>query len=230
MTAHHQSLIYIGEKSSLDKFIQEKFSLTLSNPTNVYITQRPEGKKSVGIEEVKAISEFAKLKGYNELTKIIIIDEGELLTTEAQNSLLKTLEEPPEYTQIIIRCNFYPDILPTIKSRCILINHSLNSKIEQINRPDDKKNFTDLEFYEQLIYINHIASIKDSANKNIEIENLFIQITENLLRQIESNIGNHGTILRLTEKLTKVKDIRQKIKQNVNIKLSLDNLAILLSK
>ena len=42
------------------------------------------------------------------------------MTTEAQNSFLKILEEPPEYAVIILTCNNINNILPTIKSRCVI--------------------------------------------------------------------------------------------------------------
>ena len=54
--------------------------------------------------------------------KVFIIDESEKMTEEAQNSLLKTLEEPPEYMVIILISSNENKLLNTIKSRCLKIN------------------------------------------------------------------------------------------------------------
>ncbi|HWT26768.1 MAG TPA: DNA polymerase III subunit delta, partial [Mobilitalea sp.] len=54
--------------------------------------------------------------------KIYIIDEAESLTEQAQNALLKTIEEPPEYAVILLLVSNINVILPTILSRCVQLN------------------------------------------------------------------------------------------------------------
>ena len=53
--------------------------------------------------------------------KVYIIDDADLMTTEAQNCLLKTLEEPPEFVTIILIGSKENSFLSTIKSRCTII-------------------------------------------------------------------------------------------------------------
>lgn len=60
--------------------------------------------------------------------KVFIIDQVEKMTEEAQNSLLKTLEEPPEYMVIILITSNENKLLNTVKSRCIRINFTGLSK------------------------------------------------------------------------------------------------------
>jgi DNA polymerase-3 subunit delta' len=50
--------------------------------------------------------------------KIFVVSEGERLNTASQNSLLKVLEEPPEYCSLVLLCTRLEKLLPTIKSRC----------------------------------------------------------------------------------------------------------------
>ena len=50
------------------------------------------------------------------------MNEGEKMTVQAQNALLKTLEEPPEYAVIIILTTNIDTLLPTILSRCVVLN------------------------------------------------------------------------------------------------------------
>ena len=54
--------------------------------------------------------------------KVYIIDDADLMTKEAQNCLLKTLEEPPEFVTIILIGSNESNFLSTIKSRCIILN------------------------------------------------------------------------------------------------------------
>ena len=62
------------------------------------------------------------IKPYSSRYKIYIIPEAELLNPQAQNALLKTIEEPPEYAIIMLLTNNLDKMLPTILSRCITLN------------------------------------------------------------------------------------------------------------
>ena len=64
--------------------------------------------------------------------KVYIIDNADTMTTEAQNCLLKTLEEPPEYITIILICSNEDNLLSTIKSRCTRM-HFETIDIEHFN-------------------------------------------------------------------------------------------------
>ncbi len=62
------------------------------------------------------------IKPYSSPRKVYIMNEGEKMTVQAQNALLKTLEEPPEYTVILILTTNVESLLPTILSRCVVLN------------------------------------------------------------------------------------------------------------
>ncbi len=70
------------------------------------------------IDQIREIIHNISLKPYIASKKIYIIDYAEMLTEEASNSLLKTLEEPPPYAIIILITTAYYSLLPTIRSRC----------------------------------------------------------------------------------------------------------------
>jgi len=57
--------------------------------------------------------------------KVFVLTEAEKLNTYSQNSLLKVLEEPPAYCTIILLCTGLDKLLPTIKSRCTVVNFGL---------------------------------------------------------------------------------------------------------
>lgn len=62
------------------------------------------------------------IKPYSGNYKVYIIDEAEKMNVQAQNALLKTLEEPPEYAVILLLATRAEAMLPTILSRCVLLN------------------------------------------------------------------------------------------------------------
>ncbi len=79
----------------------------------------PEEGKSIGIEAVRQLEQFLSLKvpSSGVYNRAIIIEDADKLTTEAQNALLKTLEEPPQGTIIILTASHEQSLLPTINSR-----------------------------------------------------------------------------------------------------------------
>lgn len=77
--------------------------------------------QSIGIEDIKLIQKKIFLKPIKSPTKAVIIEDAHLLTIEAQNALLKVLEEPPEHTIIVLATKTKEVLLPTIISRCQII-------------------------------------------------------------------------------------------------------------
>ncbi|WP_288222456.1 DNA polymerase III subunit delta' [uncultured Clostridium sp.] len=75
-------------------------------------------KASFGVDDVREIVEEINKKPFEGDKKVIIIYDGNKLTVQAQNALLKTIEEPPNGVYIILLCESLELILDTIKSRC----------------------------------------------------------------------------------------------------------------
>ncbi len=83
----------------------------------IYI-QRLKGKQSLGIDQVRHMQAQIAIKP-NGPRYIVIIEECDLMTEEAQNCLLKTLEEPPAETVLILLADNDESLLPTVRSRCV---------------------------------------------------------------------------------------------------------------
>lgn len=73
---------------------------------------------SFGIEQVRNMQKVAYRKPMQGKSKALILEDAEKLTTEAQNALLKLLEEPPQHTFVFLSCTTDANFLPTILSRC----------------------------------------------------------------------------------------------------------------
>ena len=84
-----------------------------------YIEIKPDG-NSIKIAQIRKMQTDILVKPYKSY-KIYVFDEEQKMTVEAQNALLKTLEEPPKYAIIILITNNKESLLDTIKSRCEII-------------------------------------------------------------------------------------------------------------
>ena len=79
----------------------------------------PEDGKAIGIESARQLERFMRLKVPSDkpYNRAAIIEDSHLMSIEAQNALLKTLEEPPAGTLIIMTVSYEPALLPTVRSR-----------------------------------------------------------------------------------------------------------------
>jgi DNA polymerase III, delta subunit len=80
---------------------------------------RPDDGKAIGVETVRELERFLSLKvpGKKAIDRAVIIEDAHRLTLEAQNALLKTLEEPPAGTVLILTATHGQALLPTVHSR-----------------------------------------------------------------------------------------------------------------
>ncbi len=132
-----------GEVGSGKKLIASTFAMTLqcetendepcgkckscmqsnnhNHPDIIWVTHEKPG--SIGVDDIRGqLNNDIVIKPYSSKYKIYIIDEADKLTIQAQNALLKTLEEPPAYAVIILLTTNHEALLSTILSRCITLN------------------------------------------------------------------------------------------------------------
>jgi len=89
-----------------------------NHPDLIYVTHEKTG--SIGVDDVREqIHDTIMIRPYSSYYKIYIVDEAEKMTVQAQNALLKTIEEPPSYVVIMLLTTNQEVFLPTILSRCV---------------------------------------------------------------------------------------------------------------
>ena len=97
-----------------------------NHPDLIYV--EAQNQKSISVGDIREkVNDTVEIKPYSSLYKVYIIDKADSMTVQAQNALLKTMEEPPEYAVIILIAQSLDRFLPTIKSRCIKLHISLIS-------------------------------------------------------------------------------------------------------
>ena len=117
--SQNEEFNYNLKRREIDKK-NKTFNLIASNThINFFLISLSEGKKNIEILQVRELLNYLTKTSFNNLPKIILIDDCEYLNKNSSNSLLKVLEEPPENVYFFLIHNSQRNILETIKSRCI---------------------------------------------------------------------------------------------------------------
>lgn len=132
-----------GEKSSGKEFIAKVFAMALqcergemepcqecrsckqalsgNHPDIIRLVHEKPG--TISVDDIRAqVNNDIAVKPYSSAYKVYIINEAEKMTVQAQNAILKTLEEPPEYAVILLLTANVNSLLSTILSRCVVLN------------------------------------------------------------------------------------------------------------
>ena len=97
-----------------------KQALNRNQPDIIYVQH--EKPALISVDEIrKQVNNDIAIKPYSSARKIYIIDEAEKMNAQAQNALLKTLEEPPSYATIMLLTTNVEALLQTIRSRCVTL-------------------------------------------------------------------------------------------------------------
>lgn len=168
-----------------------------------------------------------KINSRPHLSKIIcvLIHNAESLSIGAQNSLLKTLEEPPSYVRIILSVNKTGNLLPTITSRCQILslkNHqdaSVENLLKKIVNLDLVKRF---QLAKEIAEMDKKQGRKDSQNTLKFIDNL----TSDLRNFVKQHANKPEIVKVVLNDIRKTLDGRIKISYNVNKQLVLENLLL----
>ncbi|TAH72777.1 MAG: DNA polymerase III subunit delta' [Anaerolineaceae bacterium] len=91
-----------------------------NHPDILWITNE---KASIGVDDIRTqVNADIQVMPYQSPYKIYIIDSADKMTENAQNALLKTIEEPPEYAIVLLLACSTQNLLPTILSRCVVLD------------------------------------------------------------------------------------------------------------
>ncbi len=95
---------------------------------------------SIGVDEIRAqLVDDILIRPYSGPYKVYLVPEAEKLTVQAQNALLKTLEEPPSYGVILLLTANGDKLLPTIRSRGILLKLTEEEQTEALLPPEERE-------------------------------------------------------------------------------------------
>lgn len=170
LSSKPQSILIVGVsgigKKSIAKVLAEQ--LLNTNDLNTYpysLTIRSENNKAIGIEFIRSLEHFLSLKVPLDSSpnRAALILDSDKLTHEAQNALLKTLEEPPKDAVIILSASHDGILLPTIRSRMQTLNITPPTENEL---KDHFKNVSDKEFNKAYLISGGLPGILNALIEN----------------------------------------------------------------
>ena len=166
-------------------------------------------KSSFGVDDVRDIIEEVYKKPFEKDKKVIIIHEGNKLTIQAQNALLKTIEEPPKGVYIIILCESLELILDTIKSRCEIYKLKPLTKSELYEYIKIKKfNYDENEIKSAIAFSEGVPGRIDryfNDDKLRELRNNIVILIKNL------NKNDLEDILQQEESFSNLKNYKEEV-------------------
>ena len=193
-----------------------------------------EKERTFTIEQVRELQRKIIEKPIIAKKKIYILNDAEKMNDAAQNCLLKTLEEPPEYAMIILIVSNEKLMLPTIKSRCVIVKFGNISKEELIKKgvSEDEALLLDGSFRgidtisEQIDSFRELEKLVDSL-KNDDLLKCFknakilYENQDNILRFLDyiNIIAYNKKIINIVEV---VETTKQKIIYNNNYNMTID--------
>ena len=182
---------------------------TNNNP-DFFLLESESGK--IKIEQIREMQRKIAEKPIISNNKVYIINDSDTMTPEAQNCLLKTLEEPPEYITIILICSNENNLLATIKSRCTRLY------FEQLSN-DDIKEYININFPEENIDENILELYQGSIGKAIQLrdkKDVYEKI-EKIIKQLKEK--DLIEIIQMSEEIYKSKEEINNILEYINILL-----------
>lgn len=218
---------------------------TFNNPD--FNILEPDG-NSIKIEQIRELVKKVYEKPIVSNKKVYIINDSNLMTKEAQNSLLKTLEEPPEYVTIILIASNENLFLPTIKSRCtkIVFNKLSNSEIVAVL----KKQYNYSEVSDLVLKIadgsvKKALNLREKEEEYTRINNLYsnlenisiidiINSKEEIFKEKDQTIetleyinliffDRINTNTKYIECMKIIEDTKDRLKKNSNFDMTIDN-------
>lgn len=214
-----------------------------NHPDLVYISSK---KSTIGVDIIREdINKTINIIPYGSY-KVIIINKAHTLTKEAQNALLKTLEEPPKYAVIILICDNMQKFINTLVSRCVVIRIKPKSSIIQKNQEQLVNeihsfliNLNRLSLNEVFESYNFLESNKENINEILNIMQSFLRDSIVLKKTNNSNFlteknnihnistyTNEATIQSLINKSNAISFCINALRQNANFQMSVEVMLI----
>ena len=161
----------IGKKLIAKEYSKEILGRDILNNPD-FLCIQPDG-NSIKIEQIRQLQKEIQEKPIISNKKVYIIDDADFMTKEAQNCLLKTLEEPPEFAVIILIGSNENSFLPTIKSRCMILHFRElydSEIIEYLQKEYNEQNVTQSMLDIAGGSIGRAISLKDKQEQYQKVE------------------------------------------------------------
>lgn len=186
-------------------------SENISDP-DLLIIEKDKERKSIGIASSREIKKFLQERPLNKRKKTVVVVAAELMTTEAQNALLKIMEEPPSYAEIFLLSKTENSLLETVISRCVKKRADVSERVGEGSSE-----------------INEILEMTLGERLD-KAKELSVMEKEEIVDTLESwvmdlRLGESGQTS--IERVEKIMDIKKSLEEtNVNQRLAIESLLL----
>ena len=201
--------------------------------TDIFIVKKE--KSSIGIDSIRSIFQFIRMRPVENRFRFVIIQHYDSLTTEAQNALLKTLEEPNPSIVVILLAQTTDTLLQTVLSRVQTIRLTLPSHIDETLDPQEIESLSNI--LQEIVLFGSIPAIfqfSQSITKNNKDRNATIHYLEFFYRLLNSRLTQSANktflkelpdymLIRMMNGITRT--IAQ-VKQNASLQLAVEAMLI----
>jgi DNA polymerase-3 subunit delta' len=203
------------------------------------------GVLSIGIDEIRKFKKKLQFEPYESEKQIGLILHASALTLQAQNSLLKILEEPGENTIFILTVSNERALLPTILSRSqkIYIKEGIDKQPEAVFKDVDSKfltkikpgNFFNASIEDRFLIVEELVELNKENPNLIDwfLKQILDKYREDLmisLREKGENREKDEDLNKISNSVNKIKETINYISHNVNKRLALENLILQLEE
>lgn len=208
----HPDVIFIYP-ATLKATEEEHKEIIKSFVKNPYLRLQPWANPSISIEQIRALKRTASLTSFENKGRVVIMAEAHRMTIEASNSLLKILEEPPDKMTLILTSSQSDLLLPTIISRCQLLQFEPISwqDIETALKERMNVTFEKAQLIAKLSFGSYRRAL-ELLEENVD------QKREQVLNILRTIISNDIDRLKLMEQLVQTED-KKSIKDLLEVML-----------
>lgn len=182
----------------------------------------------LGIAEARKIKDHFSLKPYSAKGRAVILEDVSVMTVEAQNALLKTIEELPGTAILVLGANSSANLLSTILSRCEISNLETanhDTLVYHSKYIQDLEKLLSFSIQERFEYVE---KLKEKAGFLHDMVGYFRQILVQKITNYDATIQYNVTKIQIREFLKEMLQAEQRAKQNVNIRAILEYLMLVM--
>ncbi|MGN0244287.1 MAG: ATP-binding protein [Lachnospiraceae bacterium] len=204
---------------------------TGNHPDILYL--HPEKETSIGVDDIRSqINDSMITKPYQSRYKVYVVENAHKMTAQAQNALLKTLEEPPSYGVIILLTNNAKILLPTIRSRCVILNFDFVDEQRKIETDEGYRDlrqhcYSTLDRIPDMSVEDIMAAVKEIAEykpRIMEYLDCMLCWFRDALVAKEQGENSEISYQKMNKNIMAVENARERISANVNLELTLQLL------
>lgn len=187
-------------------------NLDLSSP-DLLIINPQKGTSHISIDQIRELKKHIWQKPFTDKFKFVVIEEADKLTIEAQNALLKILEEPPSHAILVLEAKNKAAILPTVRSRVVekqIIQKETASKTQSSLLKEDDA-------------IKLLEEVTDCQDPTTWLDEQILALHGLLLKNLSAK-GAKISSAQIGDTIEKCINTKKMIEANVNPKFALINL------